>query len=169
MCATRGRSSENRCIHRRCKSMRITFALKRPRPVTVISDCCLSDRCWYSSMSREAAHGHSMAFRPLRPKSLGSSFSRTAAIGIPVAASDTPTLVNCAMPPFKIPVKSCGKRQRRKTTKGYIRHVRNACGWISRHSCFCSPNQSRRSTRYEVPPLSASSASQTAPAYRFRA
>jgi hypothetical protein len=36
-CPTRGKLSENRCIHKRCKSMRVIFAANCPRPVTVIS------------------------------------------------------------------------------------------------------------------------------------
>ena len=36
-CVIRGRLSENRCIHRRCRSIRVTLAVKCPRPMTVSS------------------------------------------------------------------------------------------------------------------------------------
>jgi hypothetical protein len=36
-CPIRGRLSKNRCIHRRCRSIRVSLAVKRPRPITVSS------------------------------------------------------------------------------------------------------------------------------------
>jgi hypothetical protein len=36
-CKIRGKLSDNRCIHRRCRSIRVSFAVKCPRPMTVIS------------------------------------------------------------------------------------------------------------------------------------
>src|SRR6516162_9579504 len=52
-CLIRARSSECRCIHRRCRSIRMSFAVKRPRPVTVSSALVARVDAAYSSGSEK--------------------------------------------------------------------------------------------------------------------
>src|SRR5215471_5259571 len=52
-CLIRARSSECRCIHSRCRSIRMSFAVKRPRPVTVSSALVARVDAAYSSGSEK--------------------------------------------------------------------------------------------------------------------